>query len=216
MIYLFNIVPIIFFKLISRNISSPRQIGVFKILRSLLRRCLLNWSPARKSSRGASLRAAVILTNAIIRPIITIRNDRPRARSREQLWRFLGPGIAQRDHIADLLLVWWYMSSLCAPYCVNRIFMIYMVDSGSLPSLLQLFLFFPLLFMNRATQRRLVWYNAPLQYHNICSIALKSGRPVISPELPFYSRNSLSERQCAWTIYNNDALTYIHILQIYH
>jgi len=38
-----------------------------------------------------------------------------------------------------LLLVRWYMSSLCAPYCVNRIFMIYTVGPGSLPSLSRFF-----------------------------------------------------------------------------
>jgi len=103
--------------------------------------------------------AATVLMNAIIQPqsaghsyfnecnypadsgarsIITI-NDQPRPHSRGQRWRFLGPRLSQRDRIAGLLLVRWYMSSLCAPYCVNRIFMIYTVGPGSLPSLSRFF-----------------------------------------------------------------------------
>lgn len=105
------------------------------------RRCLSRISDGKigatrirsvRSERGANTRVAVILTNIIIRPIIRMRNDRPRPRSQGQLRRFLGPRrLAQRDRIASLLLVRWYMSSLCTPYCVNHILVIYMVGLGS-------------------------------------------------------------------------------------
>lgn len=140
---------------------------------------------------------ALILTNVIICSILADYNDtkrsRARPRSRGQTLAISRPGIAQRDRITSLLLVWWYMSSLCVHYCINRIPMIYTVGPASLP-FFPISFFFPFTWPNRHGETFDII--CALRYHNICSNALRYDRSVISSNKPRLFYLTLKSPKC--------------------